>query len=398
MMPIENGLQFAKRIKNDPETARTKILIWSSMSWHGDLTDVRESGIEAVLTKPMRRKDLIDATARAITGTRHPGWTPEQSAIDAITATLAGTVTDQALPRNIKAHILIAEDNPVNIEVMKEFLSALGCSFTVAVNGLEAVTVFRSETFDLVLMDCQMPIMDGISATRRIRAYETELDLSTTPIIAVTANAYAEDRTQCLDAGMNDYLSKPFTERELAAIVHRWHDSPRGKKSTQSLKPTEVVLTKRDAPIEGSKPDQKRCDKAPTANTKRVSDVIDVAVLDTLRASRPDLLARLIKTYLGYAPEALKELVGAFERKDFETLSRVAHSLKSSSANLGANRLSDLCRSLEAAGKGHDHDHCATLVTDIQTNFAQVQQTLNEISNQQSSDTATRVQQTSTKR
>jgi two-component system, sensor histidine kinase and response regulator len=121
-----------------------------------------------------------------------------------------------------EARVLLAEDNPVTIEVAAYFLEALGCHVTLAENGRQAVEACARETFDLVLMDCQMPEMDGMSATRLIRQRETEQQLPRLPVVALTANAFAEDRERCIAAGMDDYLSKPFTEAQLAVLVSNW--------------------------------------------------------------------------------------------------------------------------------------------------------------------------------
>jgi CheY-like chemotaxis protein len=121
-----------------------------------------------------------------------------------------------------EARVLLAEDNPVNIEVAAYFLESLGCHVTLAENGRQAVDACARETFDLVLMDCQMPEMDGMTATRLIRQREAKQQLPRLPIVALTTHAFAEDRGRCLAAGMDDCLSKPFTEAQLSAMVRKW--------------------------------------------------------------------------------------------------------------------------------------------------------------------------------
>ena len=120
------------------------------------------------------------------------------------------------------AHVLLAEDNPVNQEVAKEYLSELGCTFDVVTNGNDAIAACEQRHYDLVLMDCQMPDLDGLTATRRLREAEANSGRPPIVIIAATANAYAEDRAACLAAGMNDYLSKPFTEECLTRMLNKW--------------------------------------------------------------------------------------------------------------------------------------------------------------------------------
>ena len=218
VMPDENGLEFARRIKAHPTLSRLKIVIATSLSWQGDVAAIRDAGIESVLTKPIRRHDLVDAAARAVTGTRHAGWrSPKAGKVSG-----SEIVDPMPIRKALRASVLLAEDNPVNVEVAKEYLSSFGCTVSVVGNGLEAIAAMKHAKFDVVLMDCQMPIMDGLTATRRIRDMEVERGGAPVPIIALTANAFAEDRARCLEAGMNDYLSKPYSEAQIYAAIETW--------------------------------------------------------------------------------------------------------------------------------------------------------------------------------
>ncbi len=351
MMPGENGLEFAGRTHAHPSLSKLKIILATSLNWQGDAETVREAGVEAVLTKPVRRHDLVEATARAVSGTRHPGWRKDaedrmRSAADAHSVA-------------INARVLLAEDNPVNVEVAREFLTSLGCKIHLAGNGLEAIAFSRSNTYDIILMDCQMPIMDGLTAARRIRSEEAGHGRARTPIIAVTANAFAEDRMHCLDAGMDDYLSKPYSELQLEKILTKWVHH-------------EVLEASHDADTSDGGLDSNISENASAACD------FDMSVIGTLKASRPDLLARLIKTYLSYAPTALAELDTALSDQDFDGLNRLAHSLKSSSANLGATGLSAACRQMEISAKDKNLFHCTSLAANIHKAFDAVQAVLED--------------------
>ena len=348
MMPGENGLEFAGRISSHPVLSKLKIILATSLNWQGDLETVRNAGVEAVLTKPVRRHDLVEATARAVSGTRHPGWRREAEERLREPADIHRVA--------ISARVLLAEDNPVNVEVAREFLTSLGCRIHVASNGLEAVAFSRSNTYDIILMDCQMPIMDGLTAARRIRSEEAGQGRARTPIVAVTANAFAEDRMHCLDAGMDDYLSKPYSERQLEKILTKWARQDGAEISAEPL-------------VEGDLPDR-------TSELMPAVSDLDMSVIGTLKAGRPDLLARLVKTYLSYAPTALAELDSALADGDFDALNRLAHSLKSSSANLGATSLSAGCRQLEISAKDKNLAHCAELTSNIHKAFDIVQAAL----------------------
>ncbi len=252
------------------------------------------------------------------------------------------------------AHVLIAEDNLVNVEVAQEFLLSLGCTVEIAANGQIAVADFQRGGFDLILMDCQMPEMDGLTATQQIRQVESSTGNKRTPIIAVTANAFAEDRAACLKAGMDDYLSKPFTERQLSEALARWlprdlngaliHEA---RPMTDSDKSSVVALCPAD---------------------------LDTSLLDQLKSSRPQLHHRLLSTYLTYSPKMISALCDAVETGNATALHLAAHSLKSSSANVGARRISSLAKQLERLGESPDLATAAKLAQQLSDEFASVQQ------------------------
>ncbi len=224
-----------------------------------------------------------------------------------------------------------------------------------ATDGRAAIEVIRRSTFDIVLMDCQMPELDGLSATRQIRARELAEGSLPLPIVAVTANAFAEDRANCLAAGMNDYISKPFTEDQLRAVLVKW--APKAVAVTQegamAVTPSTVMRSASDADL----------------------SCLDLTTIERLQKTSPNLLARLVETYCNYAVPAVDALQAAVRVADAEAACTSAHSLKSSSANVGALKLSELCRSLEAdikAGGGWDDDVIAKAATAISEELARV--------------------------
>ncbi|HMN36461.1 MAG TPA: response regulator [Hyphomicrobium sp.] len=348
MMPKENGLEFAARVKADSALGSLKIILASSLNWQGDLSSVRQAGVELILTKPIRRHELLDATARAISGTRHEGWRArrigENAGASASEEDKVRNTDAMCLPvsRRFQARVLLAEDNPVNVEVARELLAAAGCRVSVAANGLEALALFNDARFDAILMDCQMPIMDGIAAVRKIREREHQQGMARTPVIAVTANAFAEDRARCLSAGMDDYISKPYSEETLIKTLSRWLPvrSPAAPLPAAPATDPAAGAVHNTGEHEG----QALQPSCPPASDE---PVVDEGMLATLKAARPDLLARLIKTFLAHAPAALDGLQQARAEGDMRRLAMLAHSLKSSSANLGALGISNLCRELE---------------------------------------------------
>ena len=297
VMPDGSGLTMAGQIKGDAALASIALVLATSLSWKGDGKAVREAGIREFLTKPLRRSDLLDAVSRALSAP------VGRAAFERPPQNLA------ALPQ-YAARVLLAEDNPVNQEVALEYLKSFGCQVDVANNGLEAVAAADNWVYDLILMDCQMPELDGYNATRQIRSIEQAKSQARTPIVALTANAYASDRQNSLAAGMDDHLTKPFTEVQLSQLLAK---ALQGKESQITL-----------------------------------GNAIDRSVISDMLVKRPALFERLLRIYMDFAPKAVAELKAALGASDCTQLKSTAHSLKSSSANVGAMTLAELCKKLEA--------------------------------------------------
>jgi len=230
-----DGVELARALKGDPATAPMHLLMLTSFGGSADPERVREAGVDCCLSKPVRHAQLFDSIA-SITG-----MAPEQSA-------------EQPVPYDppprapVLAHVLLVEDNPVNQEVCAAMLEKLGNRVTAAGNGLEALEQLSCGNYDLVLMDCQMPELDGYQAALRIRAGEREVTADPmpahVPIIALTAHALEGDQLKCLTAGMDDYLSKPFSLAQLQAKLERWLP---GKANGSTGAPTAEESTPADA-------------------------------------------------------------------------------------------------------------------------------------------------------
>jgi two-component system, sensor histidine kinase and response regulator len=219
--------------------------------------------------------------------------------------------------------VLLVEDNPVNLEVGAGILEILGCRLSNAVNGWAALKRY----FDIVFMDCQMPEMDGFEATAAIRSREQDTG-KRIPIVALTANAIEGDRERCLQAGMNDYVAKPFTLIQIEEVLSSW------------VSPGRPVPT--SPPTPATQPE-------PVASNP--GEAIDPRALAALRAlqiaGRPDIVRTTILLYLEHAPQLLINLKEAAASNDLDAMAYASHSLKSSSANVGAVALSAHCKELE---------------------------------------------------
>ena len=229
--------------------------------------------------------------------------------------------------------VLLVEDNPVNLGVVRKALSKFGLSCETATDGRDALSLFKHESFSMVFMDCQMPVMDGFEATRAMRAFEEEQGVPATPIVAMTANAMAGDREKCLESGMDDYLAKPVALHELRDCVGKWIDV-RG-----DVRPVD------------QHPGQHSSN---AADTTAMPPVLDQKVLSELREIMEDDYVSLLRTYLRNAPQLLGAIRVAIARDDVEAVVIPVHSLKSSSANVGAMDLSALARDMEKQARSGD--------------------------------------------
>ncbi len=217
----------------------------------------------------------------------------------------------------ISAHVLVAEDNPVNQTLVAELLSVIGCTCTVVDNGKDAVDAYLTGHYDVILMDCQMPVLDGYAATRTIREWEAETNSSSAesiPIIALTANVLEEGRDACLNAGMNDHIGKPFSITELSRKLKYWLK----KNPSQS----ETILPTLDWEVVGT--------------LKELQNATDINSFN-----------HLTKIYIPHSQKIVNCIIHQAATDQLEELSKSAHSLKSSSAHVGALKLADICNTLE---------------------------------------------------
>jgi signal transduction histidine kinase/CheY-like chemotaxis protein len=283
-------------------------------------------------------------------------------------------VDGEALPASVRrARVLLVEDNPVNLMVGQRLLSVLGVDCDTANNGEAALLRMSASRYDLVLMDCQMPVVDGYTATRRWREGEDMSgDGNHLPIIAMTANAMAGDRQKCLDAGMDDYLAKPVTRAELERCLYRWWRPKASDARAVAPAPNPTVVASHAPPpppvvvAAPAAPDA----LLPSMPTAAPAMVIDREVLAELRSVLGNEVDKLIDLFLDDTPMLLARLEAAALAPDFEELREAAHSLKSSSANLGAMALSAAAKRVELGARIRTIDRPAVAVALIASEFA----------------------------
>jgi signal transduction histidine kinase/CheY-like chemotaxis protein/HPt (histidine-containing phosphotransfer) domain-containing protein len=256
----------------------------------------------------------------------------------------------------LRGRVLVAEDNAVNQAVAVGMLDAMGVESIVAKDGQEAVDLFKSQPFDAVLMDCQMPVLDGFQAAREIRRIESLSKTDPVRIIAMTANAMAGDMEKCIAAGMDDYLRKPYKGEQLNAALMRVLQPGEAPKEIEAEPESPVVL---DRFIEDS-----------------VTEAIDDSALESLstlpQAGDHDLVNQVIQTYINTSMDLMTRLGEAIDRSDSEYIRSAAHSLKSSSANVGAIKLAELCASMETSTRKSDRATAVTLQRQIREEYPRV--------------------------
>jgi CheY-like chemotaxis protein/HPt (histidine-containing phosphotransfer) domain-containing protein len=331
LMPGMSGLEVAKAVETDPALAATRLIVLTSMGRYVDLEGSSHAQDMAFLTKPVRQSELL--TQIGITVDAPCTEAVSQPQQDPLTRAPEGSEELSALD----ATVLVAEDNPVNQEVIVAYLATLGCRTDVVTTGVEVLSAVARSSYDLILMDCQMPDMDGLEATKQLRLQERQQHQPhRTPVIAVTANAFGGERERCLAAGMDDYVSKPFKHAELREILQHWLDLERSQGETgHALGDVAGALAEdhgSDLELEGGLLDEKALD--------------DIRKLQ--KQGAPSLLDKIIKLYLETSPKLLETLHDTIaEDRSARSIREAAHGLKSCSVNLGATRLAALCGDIE---------------------------------------------------
>jgi signal transduction histidine kinase/CheY-like chemotaxis protein/HPt (histidine-containing phosphotransfer) domain-containing protein len=318
VMPDMDGPSLARAIAAEPGLENLHVVLMSFVP----LPEGREpAGVRSQLRKPVRAGELAECLC------------PAQSDAAEESARRGSDEDDATRGRALDARVLLVEDNPVNQRVAVAMLEGMGCHVDAAPNGREALSLRERNSYDLILMDCQMPVLDGYQTTVELRRLEAESGTeSRIPIIALTANAVEGDRERCLAAGMSDYLSKPFKREQLRDRIEHWL-------GTAAVAASDQVSASSDEP-------QTEPEGGATLDKAALNLILEIE-----SPSCPDLLGKLVQTYRETSQELLEEIEASIEAGDAERLSSAAHALKSSSANLGASALAALSLELEQLGR-----------------------------------------------
>ena len=273
----------------------------------------------------------------------------DQQAVAAWLASRQSLMPDDS---QFKGHVLLVEDNLVNQDVAVAILELFGCQVTVADNGLQAIELLQQAAtpFDLVLMDCEMPIQDGFETTKRLRNWEAQSERSATPVVALTAHVLQESRQQCSAAGMDGYLGKPFSLSGLGSILHRWLPQV-SRDVAESRQAGRLPTDQEHDDLTEPLPDAVKIQESVSEEAWRPTPVLDQValerILDLVRNGGSGLLDRMVGHYLTRTPGLLAELEQAVTCNDAEGVRVAAHTLKSSSLTMGVTSLAELGRSME---------------------------------------------------
>jgi PAS domain S-box-containing protein len=332
MMPGMDGFELVECINSTPNVVAPTIVMLTSSGERGHASRCLQLGIAAYLLKPVKQSELLFTLSRV----------------------LKGSVSDQNRPSLITRHsireskrrlnILLAEDNAVNQKLATKMLERMGHTVTVACNGREALEILNRANFDLILMDVQMPEMDGLDATRTLRELEKPKGAHV-PVIALTAHAMERDKERCLEAGMDAYISKPITAQDLYETIEHIMQS-----REREVQPIRIVAS-------------------PTLVLNK-AEVLERAGGDA------ELLQEIIALFLNDCPALLSEIRNAYQQRDPERLERAAHTLKGSVSNFAAEGAVNAALALENIGRNRDLSDTAAAIMHLEKEIERVREEL----------------------
>ncbi|MDD3213557.1 MAG: response regulator, partial [Eubacteriales bacterium] len=346
-MPGINGIETWKLIKNMQLINKPRCIIVTAYGREEVFHMAEDAGIEIVLIKPLTPSILLESTYRVL------GAEVLQKDKDKI---------DEAIKMNLSlesirgARILLVEDNDLNQEVVKGLLEDCDLEIDIAENGQEAVDKVKETTYDIVLMDMQMPVMDGLEATRIIRGFPQHKSL---PIIAMTANALVEDRMRCVTAGMNDYITKPINPEHLFSILGKWVKPKSG--TTKELK--EENSAQRNTPAE-------------PVEIENIPGLDIQAGLNRVLGKKK-IYVSLLRKYVEGQRNVIAEIEQTLAKNDTDTAQRIAHTLKGVSGNIGAEAVQQKAAELETAIR--QNAAASAIAEALQNTNKQLQPLLNEL-------------------
>ena len=324
----EAEIELSSRIKSNEKAVNLPLILYAPFLKRKDAVWAKEKGFVACLTKPLKKQELISSIAIA---------SRMKNANISETFITANISNEKKISTNLK--ILMVEDTELNCKFILKLLNKVGLSCDIANDGIKAIEMFKSKKYDLIFMDCQMPLMDGYEATRQIRKIEG--DSFHTPIIAMTANAMKADQKKCYEAGMDDYISKPVDTRKLVSLLHKYVE--------------EVSDEHEGAVVDLSSTDS------------YLSHIIE-EMASEVGFSQSEAI-ELFDEFLEFLAQSLIKFEAEITENEFDKLKKLAHKLKGASANLKIEKVQQLCVQLENASENADKESCINVVNKIKEHF-----------------------------
>jgi len=347
-----DGGALARQIKEDEAIKDTILLLLTSSGQRGEAVRIAEMGFAAYLSGPIRQSELEEALARVWTAHVNNDQVGLVTRHTVAEAREPGELKQEANGHFLHANVLVAEDNLINQDVAVEILRSLGCTVDIAGNGEEAVAMQATGTYDMIFMDCQMPIKDGYDATREIRKREPEG--VHVPIVAMTAHALKGDKERCLESGMDDYIAKPVSPDLIMQVMLRWlHEAP----------------LHNDTPLPARQ----------TAQPDESTPVLDFAQAAQVSGGRARMLKHIGQVFLDNIPAEANELREALDASIREKAQRLAHSIKGAAASLGGTRASNAALQIEMAVREDNLGEARKAFPKLETELDMLYETLRTV-------------------
>ena len=346
-MPDMSGEDLGRIIKEDDSLKSTRLVMMTSLGHRGDARRLKEIGFTAYLTKPVRQSGLFDSMSAVLSD---ESFEPENQIVT--------SHSDSELCHS-SVRILLAEDNITNQMVALGILNKLGLQPDVVANGEEAIKALESHPYDLVLMDVQMPVMDGLAATRTIRDPESSVCRHDIPIIAMTAHAMKGDRDTCLKAGMNDYIAKPIDPQIIAEKLKQWL-----VKSNRKGRTAHLCTVSRKA-------EEKNSEKA-----GQRTEVFDRKALIERLMDDEELEKKIIDGFLDDMPAQIAAIREFVEREEVFQAGAQAHKIKGAAGNVGGMTLQDVALAMERSGKAGNKKKLKDLLPVLENRFSQLKRAM----------------------
>jgi len=353
-MPEMDGIELARAIKAIPALSSTVVVLLSSMGQHDDRESWQSAGIADYIYKPVRQSILRQKLISVLAG--QPSTAP---------ARLEPEKSPSAAANRTFAKILLAEDNPTNQLVALAMLKKLGYRADCVANGQEAVEALQQIPYDLVLMDCQMPEMDGFEATMRIRAGEPNVLNPRVNIIALTAHAMQGDRERCIAVGMNDYLTKPLNPQELARVLQEW--------LVDAVE--EAAALPAEAPA-AAEPAEKLAAEIDSINSESQAIIFDEEEFLSRVMDDRELAVEIARAFINDMPKQIAQLRAFSTNGQADGVKRQAHTIKGASANMAASLLRQAAQNIETAGAAGDLESVSQYIEQLDIEYQRLKKAL----------------------